>query len=103
MGLGPVLGAGAPATSAPAPSGGTPPGGALGEQAFLQLLVAQMQYQDPLQPMDSTEFVTQLAQFETLAVLQHIQADLDALVARQGAGAAPSGSAGGGTGTAGSG
>jgi flagellar basal-body rod modification protein FlgD len=31
-------------------------------QAFLKLLVAQIQNQDPLEPMDSTTFVTQLAQ-----------------------------------------
>ncbi len=33
---------------------------------FLQLLVAQLQNQDPLQPMDSSTFVTQLAQFQQL-------------------------------------
>jgi flagellar basal-body rod modification protein FlgD len=33
---------------------------------FLQLLVAQLQNQDPTQPMDSTTFVTQLAQLQQL-------------------------------------
>lgn len=33
---------------------------------FLQLLVAQLQNQDPLSPMDSSTFVTQLAQFQQL-------------------------------------
>lgn len=33
---------------------------------FLQLLVAQLRNQDPLSPMDDTEFVTQLAQFSML-------------------------------------
>jgi flagellar basal-body rod modification protein FlgD len=41
-------------------------GGSLGEQQFLQLLVTQLQNQDPLQPVDNTEFVAQLAQFATL-------------------------------------
>lgn len=35
----------------------------LGADTFLRLLTAQLQFQDPLQPMESTEFVTQLAQF----------------------------------------
>jgi flagellar basal-body rod modification protein FlgD len=33
---------------------------------FLQLLVAQLQNQDPTNPSDSTQFVTQLAQFQTM-------------------------------------
>ena len=35
----------------------------LGQDAFLQLLIAQLQNQDPLQPTDGTTFVTQLSQF----------------------------------------
>jgi flagellar basal-body rod modification protein FlgD len=34
---------------------------------FLQLLVAQLQNQDPLDPTDSSQFVTQLAQFQQLS------------------------------------
>ncbi len=41
-------------------------GGSLGEQQFLQLLVTQLQNQDPLQPVDNTQFVAQLAQFASL-------------------------------------
>jgi flagellar basal-body rod modification protein FlgD len=36
---------------------------ALGKDAFLKLLMAQLQHQDPLQPTDGTQFITQLAQF----------------------------------------
>ena len=36
------------------------------KDTFLQLLVAQMRNQDPLQPTDGTQFVTQLAQFSGL-------------------------------------
>ncbi|HLK35895.1 MAG TPA: flagellar hook assembly protein FlgD [Polyangiaceae bacterium] len=41
-------------------------GQTLGQNAFLQILMAQIQHQDPLQPMDDTTFVTQLAQFSSL-------------------------------------
>ncbi|MDF0731933.1 flagellar hook assembly protein FlgD [Pseudomonas entomophila] len=39
---------------------------ALGKDAFLQLLVTQMQHQNPLDPQDNGEFVAQLAQFSSL-------------------------------------
>lgn len=41
-------------------------GSALGKDAFLQLLVTQMQNQNPLDPQDNGEFVSQLAQFSSL-------------------------------------
>lgn len=44
----------------------------LGKEAFLQLLVAQMQYQDPLEPMENTEYVSQLATFSQLEALQNM-------------------------------
>ncbi len=40
---------------------------------FLQLLVAQLKGQDPLNPMDGTQFVTQLAQFSSLEELINIR------------------------------
>jgi flagellar basal-body rod modification protein FlgD len=40
----------------------TEPNDRLGKDAFLQLLVAQLKYQNPLSPMDGTEFVAQTAQ-----------------------------------------
>ena len=42
------------------------------EQVFLQLLVAQIRNQDPLNPTDSTTFMTQLAQFSDLEQLINI-------------------------------
>lgn len=39
------------------------------EQIFLQLLVAQIKNQDPTKPVDSTQFMTQLAQFSNLEQL----------------------------------
>jgi len=44
----------------------------LGQDAFLQLLVTQLQYQDPLNPMDDKEFVAELAQFSSLEQLTEI-------------------------------
>jgi flagellar basal-body rod modification protein FlgD len=38
----------------------------ISEQAFLKLLITQLQNQDPLSPADPTQFVSQLAQFSSL-------------------------------------
>jgi flagellar basal-body rod modification protein FlgD len=54
-------------------------GAAASEGTFLQLLVSQLQNQDPLNPMDSTTFVTQLAQFSQLETLFGVKGDLDSL------------------------
>jgi len=40
--------------------------GRLGKSDFLALLIAQMRYQDPLNPMDNTEMIAQMAQFSQL-------------------------------------
>lgn len=109
MGLGAIgttsgaaAGQGASSTGAAAASSSlTQPGGALNENTFLQLLVAQMQYQDPMQPVSSTQFVTQLAQFQMLSVLMAMQKDLDTLVAAGGGKSGGSGSGGATQGSAG--
>jgi flagellar basal-body rod modification protein FlgD len=45
------------------------PGGALGKDEFLKILVTQLRNQDPLSPMDSSQFASQLAQFSSLEQL----------------------------------
>jgi flagellar basal-body rod modification protein FlgD len=42
------------------------------ENTFLKLLVSQLKNQDPLNPADSTQFVSQLAQFSSLEQLMQI-------------------------------
>ena len=44
----------------------------LGQDAFLQLLVAQLKYQDPMSPSDSAEFLSQTAQFTQVEKLEEI-------------------------------
>jgi len=44
----------------------------LGKDAFLELLMTQMQYQDPLNPMDNTQMVAQLAQFSSLEQMNNL-------------------------------
>ncbi len=50
---------------------------------FLRLLVAQIRYQDPLNPADGVQFLSQLAQFSQLEQLINIRTDLDAIVSGQ--------------------
>jgi flagellar basal-body rod modification protein FlgD len=49
------------------------------EDTFLKLLVAQLQNQDPLQPQDGTQFVSQLAQFSNLEQNLAMRSDMDAI------------------------
>ena len=46
--------------------------GELGKDDFLKLFTKQLQAQDPLNPMDSSDFTAQLAQFSSLEQLQNI-------------------------------
>lgn len=46
---------------------------------FLQLLVAQLKSQDPLNPTDSSQFVTQLAQFQQLETSMNMAQDVSAI------------------------
>lgn len=52
---------------------------ALGRDAFLSMLVAQLQNQDPLNPMDGTDFSAQLAQFSQLEQLINLNDSMDNL------------------------
>ncbi len=77
--------------------GGVPPGmmapsappatkEAMGKDDFMKLLMAQIQNQDPLKPMDGQEFSSQLAQFSSLEQLHNIGQGIDTLHAGLGEG-----------------
>lgn len=51
----------------------------LDKNAFLKLLVTQLQYQDPLNPMNDTDFIAQLAQFSSLEQMQNLNENLKAI------------------------
>lgn len=58
--------------------------GAADYQAFLKLLVAQLKNQDPTQPMDSTQYLSQLASFSSVEQAIQTNARLDRLLATSG-------------------
>lgn len=51
-------------------------GSSLDKEDFLRLLVTQMQYQDPLSPMENTEYVAQLAQFSELEQMTNLNSTM---------------------------
>lgn len=55
----------------------------LGKDAFLQLLVTQLQHQDPTAPMDNTEYISQLAQFSSLEQAQNMTKAIENLLDSQ--------------------
>ena len=73
-----VLADAAPATTA---ADTTTKKNELGKDAFLSLLVTQLQHQDPLQPQDNSAFLAQLAQFTSVESLQQIKPDMAARLA----------------------
>ena len=49
--------------------------------AFLQLLITQLRYQDPLSPMENEAFLAQLAQFSSLEQMQQLNANFTSSMA----------------------
>ena len=52
-------------------------GNGMDKDAFLQLLVAQMKYQDPLQPTSNTEYISQYATFSQVEQMQNMSATME--------------------------
>jgi flagellar basal-body rod modification protein FlgD len=55
----------------------------LGREDFLTLLVAQLKHQDPLNPLESTEFTSQLAQYSSLEQLFNVNKNLEVISSGQ--------------------
>jgi flagellar basal-body rod modification protein FlgD len=59
-------------SSAPPESKVGVPGGELGKNEFLKMLVAQMQNQDPMEPVDNAQMTADLAQFSALEQMENL-------------------------------
>ncbi|MFT8390936.1 MAG: flagellar hook capping FlgD N-terminal domain-containing protein [Sporolactobacillus sp.] len=71
------------ATSATTANSSSTTGTMLDKDAFLQLLVAQLTHQDPTSPMDTSQFMSQMASFTTLEQTQNMSDAMDKLVSAQ--------------------
>lgn len=58
---------------------------ALGQDDFLKILLAQLQFQDPLKPIDNEQFIAQLAQFSGLELNRQTNDKIDTLLTLQSA------------------
>jgi flagellar basal-body rod modification protein FlgD len=67
-----------------------PQGSSLDQDAFLQLLVTQMKTQDPTKPMESTEYMAQLASFSQVEQSVQLNTKLDSLLTSSAIGLAES-------------
>ncbi len=65
------------ATSAVSKAKETKGGNTLGKDDFLQLLVAQMKYQDPMEPTSNTEYIAQYATFSEVEQIQNMSQSMD--------------------------
>ncbi|MFO8141513.1 MAG: flagellar hook assembly protein FlgD [Marinobacter sp.] len=52
-------------------------GSELGKDAFMELMIAQMKNQNPLEPQDNGDFISQLAQFSSLEEMQNLTGTVD--------------------------
>ncbi len=52
-------------------------GNDMDKDAFLQLLVAQMKYQDPMEPTSNTEYIAQYAQFSQVEAISNMATSMD--------------------------
>lgn len=64
---------------------GTPQNAGLGQDDFLKILLTQLQFQDPLKPLDNQEFIAQMAQFTSLEMNRQQNDKTDALLTIQAA------------------
>jgi len=65
------------------PGSATAPGDQLDRQDFLQLLVMQLKNQDPLNPIDDREFISQMAQLSSLEATNQLSSQMGQMAAGQ--------------------
>lgn len=58
---------------------GANPTQSLGQEDFLELMIAQLKNQDPMKPMENGEFLGQMAQFSTVSGITGLQTSVDSL------------------------
>ena len=54
----------------------------LGKNEFMELMIAQLKNQNPLEPQDNGEFISQLAQFSSLEEMQSLSGSVDDVVSQ---------------------
>lgn len=57
----------------------------IGQDEFLRILLTQLRFQDPLEPVDNREFIAQLAQFSALEINRQQSEKVDTLLAMESA------------------
>ena len=62
---------------------GTAMTSAMGRQQFLQLMLTQLRNQDPLEPIENNELISQLSQFSTLEGIENLNAGFSDMLALQ--------------------
>ncbi len=70
-------------TLAPNTKAQAPDDDGLDRQAFLELLVTQLRYQNPMEPVGNTEFIAQTAQFSSLEQMQDLNKSVQSLIKLQ--------------------
>ena len=61
----------------------TPQNASLGQEDFMKILLTQLQFQDPMKPMDNQQFMAQMAQFTSLEMTRQQNDKTDSLLAIQ--------------------
>lgn len=59
------------------------PSSKLGKDEFMKILMAQLQNQDPLKPMEDKEFISQMASFSSLEQMMNMSESIDKMVQNQ--------------------
>ena len=57
----------------------------IGQEEFLRILLTQLRFQDPLEPVDNREFIAQLAQFSALEINRQQSEKVDTLLTMENA------------------